>query len=193
MVDQFLRRKQQQLSKSDRSLKQSWDKKILTLCEKINNSQDYYTTSSCSGRALILVDSKEKRDDLFIEVWHDLIKITDLKKAISKTLEDKSKSKELVYFKQDPCILHVACKTLEKAQKLHDLAKLAGWKRCGIITSNKRFVVELNATDRLEFPIINKGKLLVNDDFLEIVIKESNKKLKLSWEKINKLEKSFKL
>jgi len=191
MIDQFLRRKKQQLSKGDRSLKQSRDSKILNLCNKINNLDSYYTTSSCSGRALILVDSKEKRDDLFIEVWHDLITISDLKKAINKALNDKAKLKELIYFKQDPCILHVACKTIQDAQKIHDLAKLTGWKRCGIITAGKRVVVELNATDRLEFPIINKGNILVDDNFLYLIVKESNKKLKLSWEKINKLESSL--
>ena len=62
----------------------------------------------------------------------------------------------------------------------------AGWKRNGIITSNKRFVVELNATAKLEFPIY-KNKILVNDEFLELITNEANKKLEMSWECIEKL------
>lgn len=188
MVDQFLRRKKQQLAKNDRSLKNSWDERIKFLCELINKNENYYTTSSCSGRVLILIDSKEKRDDLFLFVSHDLIKFNEFKKILEA---GKNKTKKLVYFKCEPVILHVACRTLTDSQKLHYLAKESGWKRCGIIASGNRFIVELNATERLEFPIINNGNILINDSFLELVIKESNKKLKLSWEKIKRLEGNF--
>ena len=185
--DQFLHRKVNQLKKNDKSIKDSWDKPIVKLCNLINKKNNYYTTSSCSGRALLLVDCKEKRDDLFIKVWHDLINFEKLKKE----LED-IKSKKLIYFKQDPCILHVACKTLEDAQAIHDKAKLAGWKRCGIIGSKKRFVVELNATEKLEFPIVDRGKVLAEDDFLKVIVREANKKFKISWDKIKKLESDLK-
>lgn len=183
MIDQFLRRKNQQLDKGDRSLKQSWDKHILSLCELINKKNDYYTTSSCSGRVLILIDSKEKRDDLFLFVSHELVSFDELKMELAK-INDK----RLIYFKYEPCILHVAARSLEGAQKIHDLAKKAGWKRCGIIASDKRFMVELNATDKIEFPIINNGKILVSDDFLNLIVEESNKKLRLSWDKIRRME-----
>jgi tRNA wybutosine-synthesizing protein 3 len=184
VFDTFNRRKKNQLEKADKSLKQSWDKPILELCNKINKLDDYYTTSSCSGRILLIIDSKEKRDDLFVFVSHNIITLSELKKAI----EAANKTKKLIYFKQDPCILHVATRTLEHAQKIHDLAKLAGWKRCGIIASKDRYVVELNATERLEFPIMNNGEVLVDDKFLSLIVSEANKKLKSSWEKIDKLD-----
>jgi len=185
--DNFKFRKENQLGKKDKSLKQSWDKKIVSLCDKINAKENYYTTSSCSGRVLILIDSVEKRDDLFIKVWHEAVSFDELKKALEWIDCEK-----LVYFKQDPCILHVACANLESAQEIHDSAKLAGWKRCGIIASKKRFVVELNATGKLEFPIMNNGKILVSDDFLKIIVQEAGKKLQDSWEKIIDLEKKLK-
>lgn len=184
----FLFRKQNQLGKNDKSLKQGWDKKIADLCDKINKKQNFYTTSSCSGRILLLIYSEEKRDDLFIKVWHELISFKELKMELDN-IKDR---KNLIYFKQEPCILHIACKTLGDAQEIHDAGKLAGWKRCGIIASKKRFVVELNATDRLEFPLFDDGKVLVDDDFLKVVVGEANKKLKSSWEKIKRLERSVK-
>ena len=82
--------------------------------------------------------------------------------------------------------MHIACKTLKDAQKLYDIAKSAGWKKSGIIALEKRIMLELNSTEKLEFPIINK-KILVDDEFLKIITKESNKNLKKSWEKIGKL------
>ena len=188
MRDHFIFRKNNQLKKTDKSLKQNWDKKIANLCELINKTENYYTTSSCSGRILMLIDSKEKRDDLFIKVWHDELTLNELKKALSNI-----KTKEIIYFKQEPCILHIACRDIKDAQKMIDLGILAGWKRSSFISSRKRFVVELNATEKIEFPILNHGKILVKDDFLKIVVSEANKKLKTSWEKIKRLEKLIKL
>ena len=189
MVDQFLRRKNQQFMKNDRSIKQSWDDRIGKLCELINKSANYYTTSSCSGRVLILINDKEKRDDLFLFVSHNLISFKELQSII---VSIQTKTKKLVYFKHDPAILHVACRTLEDAQNLHDLAKDNGWKRCGIISTKNRYIVELNVTERLEFPIVNNGKSLIDDYFLDLIVKEANKKLKVSWNKIERLTKTLK-
>ncbi|MEK6873610.1 MAG: hypothetical protein AABW91_02100 [Nanoarchaeota archaeon] len=188
--DNFTFRKENQLKKDDKSLKGNWDKKILNLCDKINKSKDYYTTSSCSGRILVLIDYKVKRDDLFLFCSHDLISFDILKDGLNKI---KSKTGKLIYFRQDPCILHIACKNLEKAQEIHDLAKDAGWKRCGIIASKKRFVVELNATQRIEMPIINKNEILIDDKFLKVLVEEANRKLKNSWELIERFENNLKL
>lgn len=182
--DHFLFRKKHQLQKDDKSLKQIWDKKISGLCEKINKSNNYYTTSSCSGRAVILINSKEKRDDLFIKIWHDKLNFEEINQVL-----ENIKYSEMIYFKQEPCILHVSCRTLKDAQKIHDIAKSAGWKRCGIIATKKRIMVELNSTEHLEFPIFNKGSILITDEFLSEIINETNRKLEDSWEKISKMEK----
>jgi len=189
MEDNFLFRKGEQLNKKDRSLKQGWDNKIASLCKKIDSSKNYYTTSSCSGRVILFYDKKEKRDDVFIKVWHEEITLKEIKKALKDV--KRNKSKEMVYLKHEPCILHVACRDLQHAQKMYDLAKLSGWKRSGIIASEKRYVVELNSTQKLEVPVINKGKLLVSDEFLRVFVKEANKKLKISWENIRRLKESF--
>ena len=108
-MDQFLRRKNQQFLKEDRSIKQSWDNRILKLCEKINKSENYYTTSSCSGRVLILINDEQKKDDLFLYCSHDLLSFKEIKEEIEKI---KIKTNNLVYFKQDPVILHIACRNL---------------------------------------------------------------------------------
>jgi tRNA wybutosine-synthesizing protein 3 len=95
----------------------------------------------------------------------------------------------LVEFQQTPCILHVACKTLEDAQNLVNKAKESGWKHSGIMSTAKRFMVELHSTEKLEFPVMNEGKVLINDNFLKLVIEESNKRLERVWDKIKRLEK----
>lgn len=183
--DHFIFRKNNQLKKIDKSLKGHIDKRIEKLCDSINKTNNYYTTSSCSGRIVLLKARKEKTGDLFIRTWHDEVSFKDFKLEL-----EKINSKELIYFKQEPCIIHVACRKLEDAQKLINLAMKAGWKRNGIIASDKRFVAELNSTEKLEFPIF-KNKILFDEIYLKLIVSEANKKLNESWEKIERIEREL--
>jgi tRNA wybutosine-synthesizing protein 3 len=185
-MDSFQKRKQDVLSKSDKSSIGKWDDKIKKLCEKINSLEDYYTTSSCSGRIILMIDQEKKGEDLFVFVSHDKVSFEELKKELSLKKNKKIK------FKFEPCILHISCKTLEDAEKLYGKAKLAGWKKSGVIGMKNNFTIELSNSEKLEFPIIQNKKILINDEFLKIVIDESNKKLEKSWEKIEKLERMIK-
>ena len=56
------------------------------------------------------------------------------------------------------------------------------------LTASQGFVIELNATDRLEFPIYQNKQVLVNDEFLKAVVKEANRKLEISWKNICEFE-----
>jgi tRNA wybutosine-synthesizing protein 3 len=185
-MDNFLQRKKDILKKIDKSSKKSWDKKIKKLCDRINKLDNYYTTSSCSGRVVVMLDKKQKKPGLFLNIYHDLIKLRKFKNDI-----DKLGVIELVKFKQEPPILHVHCKTLKDAQKLLRKSQLAGWKKSGIISSGKRFILEMNGTDRLEFLLMNRGMILVTNAYLELIIKRCNENLKSGWQKIKKLEKSL--
>ncbi len=185
-MDNFQQRKEDILKKADKSSKKSWDKKIKKLCDKINKLDNYYTTSSCSGRLVVMLDKKQKESGLFLNVYHDLIKFKKFKNNL-----DKLGVIELVKFKQEPPILHVHCKTLKDAQILLRKAQLAGWKKSGIISSGKRFILEMSGTDRLEFLLMNKGRILVTNPYLELVIKRCNENLKSGWEKIKKLGDSL--
>ncbi len=182
-MENFLKRKKDVLSKLDKSSIGRWDEKIAELCDKINSFENYYTTSSCSGRIILMIDQEKKGKDLFVFVSHDKISFDKLKDELNLALKKNKKIK----FKLEPCILHVSCETLEDAEELYEKAKLAGWKKSGIIGVKNGFTVELNSTEKLEFPIIQDKKVLVSDEFLRIVTKEANKKLEKSWIKIEKL------
>jgi tRNA wybutosine-synthesizing protein 3 len=185
MSDRFSQRKKDVLSKIDKSSIGEWDAKIAPLCKKINLKPNYYTTSSCSGRVILMVDQDKKGKGLFLFVSHDKISFNQLKKELDLALK-KGKN---IKFKEEPCILHISCKTLEDAEILYEKGKLAGWKRLGIIGTRNGFTFELNSTEKLEFPIIQNGKILVDDIFLKIITEDSNNKLEKNWMKIKKLEK----
>ena len=61
VVDLFSQRKKDVLLKSDKSSIGNVDEKISSLCNKINSKEDFYTTSSCSGRILLMKDMTEER------------------------------------------------------------------------------------------------------------------------------------
>lgn len=176
-MNSFEQRKKDILSKKDKSNIGGWDKHILELCNKINSFENYYTTSSCSGRIMIIVDQEKKAADLFEFVSHEKIK----KLKIPENGNFK--------FKQEPPILHIACKDVDSAKIMLNKIRDAGWKRAGIISLGKNIVIEMIGTDKIEFPLIKNDKLLVNENFLELVINKSNENIEKGWSKINQLAK----
>ena len=186
--DSFQQRKQDILSKPDKSSIGKWDEKIVFLCNKINSLENYYTTSSCSGRVVFMIEQEKKSHNLFLAVSHELISFNWLKNNLNKIIKNKRLNKLLIKLKCEPLILHVVCKNLENASLLLEKAKSSGMKHSGIHYFGKKIILEITGDDRLEFPISNKNKILVNDNFLKLISGESNKKLKKSWNMIKKLE-----
>jgi len=186
-MDNFEDRKKKQLEMQDNSSIGKWDAKIKKLCEKINKNENYYTTSSCAGRIVLIKQADKKQADLFLFRSHEKVTFSQLKKELKNVT--KLNKKDLIYFRQEQCILHVACRTLEDAQNLLDKAKQVGWKNSGIMASRDRIILEMRSTEHIEFPIINKGRVIADDKFLKILVKETNRKLEKTWDKIHKLEK----
>jgi tRNA wybutosine-synthesizing protein 3 len=182
--DNFLQRKNAVLSKLDRSSIGKWDDKIISLCDKINSSNDFYTTSSCLGRIIVMVDQMKKGPGLFEFISHDVVNLENFMKCIPK-----EQSKLNLKFKSEPPILHIVCRNLKLASDILEKAKNAGWKHSGIISAGDSIVVEIASTEKLEFPLTKNGKLLVDKVFLDIVLEKANEKLKNGWKKIEKFEK----
>lgn len=185
MTITFERRKQDILKKEDKSSIGSWDKHILSLCEKINKNLNLYTLSSCSGRIIIIKNIEKKQAGMFIFRSHEKTTLKEIKKIL-----EGYHDKESLIFKQESLILHVACKTLGDADIMLRKAQKAGMKHSGIISISKnRIVLELIGSEQLALPIFEKENILIDDDFLKILIKESNNRLERGWIKIDKLEK----
>lgn len=185
----FERRKSDCLKKNDKSSIGDIDLPILNLCNKINKLVNYYTLSSCSGRIVLIKNLDKKQAGMFVFRSHKKVNFNELKKQ----LDDAQNNKESLIFKQETCILHVCCKTLQDADKMLNKAREAGWKNSGIMSlgeeKGNRIVLELRSTEYLALPLMEKGNVLVDDNYLKILLKESNKRLEKTWEKINNLEK----
>jgi tRNA wybutosine-synthesizing protein 3 len=187
MID-FKRRKSDCLKKSDKSSIGKFDKKIKNLCEKINSLENFYTLSSCSGRIVLIKNLEKKQPEMFVFRSHEKISFEELKKALSNY-----GSKENLIFKQESPIIHVACKTLEDAEKMLRKAQAAGMKHSGIISvAENRIVCEMIGSEQLALPVFSLGNILVDDNFLKILVRESNERLERGWTRIKKLEKILK-
>jgi len=176
----FEKNKKQFLSKPDKSFIGGIDKPILPLVKLLNSKSDYYTTSSCAGRILLIKDTNQKLKKAFVFVTHGKVSFNKVLKELKNV-----KDKELIYFKHDPCILHVACKDFDSALKLVSIARDLGWKKSGVIS--KKNIVELVSTEVLAAPIMFNKKVLVSEDYLKVLVSEANKKLFRTRKKISDL------
>ena len=65
-------------------------------------------------------------------------------------------------------------------------------ERAGIITAKNRFVVEIMSSEKIETIVKKEDKILIDDDYLRILIDEANSKLKKTREKISNFELEMK-
>ncbi len=153
------------------------DNEIIPILKKINDLEDYYTTSSCIGRIGILEIPKDKNPKLYSR-WlikcHHYPTFEEIKSSI------KDFSGYLIFVMNSP-ILHVACKDIESAKKLLDLAIHSGLKSSSIKSvSKRRVIVEILTTYKVDSPIGENNLLYISDDYLKFLLDYSIKKLKKS-------------
>lgn len=187
---------------NDQSNKGSMDKPIKKLLDVINRIKDFYTTSSCSGRIILIriPKSGKKREAEFLYRTHSKAKVKDVMEVLKKITETKvsevqSKSEQTtdsVWFRQEAAILHVAARTLEDASKLLRTARVIGFKRSGIFEIKKHVIMELMATEKMEVIVAKDGKVLVDEGYVRILVEEGNKKMEGTWEKLKQLEHKIK-
>jgi len=131
---------------------------------------------------MIIKDEDKKVSGMFHFVSHDAVSLEEFIKNIPRKGNFK--------FKQESPIVHIVCKSPEDAEKMLKKSQETGWKRSAIISFGNNIVAELIGTEKLDFPLIKNGKLLVSEEFLKIILEKANKNLEKGWKKIEKLTKS---
>lgn len=166
------------------------DKKAIPIIEKLNGIDEFFTTSSCSGRIVImeLPSIGNKIDARFLGKWDDKIKIQDIKNA----LENAEKGE--IWMLAQPPIFHVSASDVNAASKLIKVAKQSGFKNSGIRSIGKRVTVEVRSTEEVDVPLGIDGKLLCDEKYLSLLVSIANeimdrieKKLKVFERKIEEL------
>lgn len=162
------------------------DKDFVPLCKYISKTKNYFTASSCAGRiALVALDEGEtKKESAFYRKWHRAVAEKEVISAV------KEFSGKVLWFKQEPLILHLGTDTLENAKKILIVCEKAGIKRAGIkVAKEGRFIVEVVGTQTINAPVKEDGKIQVDENFLNYLVKKANEKFSKNRKVLKKLEK----
>lgn len=158
---------------------------VLDLINIINSYEQYYTTSSCAGRFVVLSKSSFRGKYTADFVYKTHSPPVDLPKVIEAVLKP---FEGYLYINIEPPTYHIACKTLEDAIKLHQLAIDNNIGYSMFKTIKKSIIVEIRGTGNLSIPIGFQGKLYVSNEYLEHVRNLSNEILSSEQARIKKFE-----
>jgi tRNA wybutosine-synthesizing protein 3 len=188
-IEYFLKSKEKALTslnkaKNDNKL----DQDIEEIINTINLKKEYFTSSCCSGRIVILElpELGNKREAKFLGKWHRDIQYNELIEATKQ-----AKTGMIWLLAQSP-IIHVITNSYSLADNIIKIAINSGFKNSGYKSIKNNIVVEICSTERLDSPIGNNGKLSLSNEHLKFLLTISNFIIKKSKTKLKKLQKNLK-
>ncbi|MEN6378853.1 MAG: hypothetical protein ABFD15_04655 [Methanofastidiosum sp.] len=164
------------------------DFRIIDTLNILNSKENYYTTSSCAGR-IILIEIEEiggKKESNFIFKSHEKVDYKDIWRAINQY----SGSKMLFLIVNSP-IIHVVCRNLESAKKLIYISKESGFKYSSIFSLGEKIIVEIRSTEKMDAPVVKNGKIYPSEEYVTFLVEIGNQLLDRIRKKIEKLNENL--
>ncbi len=165
----FSNEKKNFLAKLDKSKKGSIDERGIPLLNVVNALENYYTTSSCSGRVYLWRGSGKKNELEWLKMSHN--------------------PKGLVWLRFESSIFHICCKDIKSANWLLDKVRMY-YKKSSILTASNKIIVEIRGGEVIEMPFYVDGKMVFSGDLMWL-LKLINAKMNVMWDKIEKLQKAL--
>ena len=184
----FLKNKKQALEKLEHAKKEGLvDKGIISIIDLINSYDDYYTSSSCYGRIVLLEipEIGDKKNAKWLGKWHRKIKTEEILNAFKKA------DRGLIWILAQSPIIHVFSKNLESADKLVKIAIGCGFKNSGFKSAGKNIVIEVTSTERLDSPVGKDSELFCDNKYLSLLVYIANNVINKSSAKLEKFEKKL--
>ncbi|XP_058753871.1 tRNA wybutosine-synthesizing protein 2/3/4 isoform X1 [Vicia villosa] len=177
-------------TESDKSPKGSLDTPIIPLINTLNQNPNFFTTSSCSGRISILSQpispipspqtKKKAKGGTWLFVSHHPAEpdsvVSLLFPSESTHSPDSSPISELV-FRFEPLIIAIECRDLSSAHSLVSLAISSGFRESGITNANKRVIIAIRCSIRMEVPLGDTDKIMVTDEYVRYLVRVGNEKM----------------
>ncbi|KAK2107161.1 tRNA methyltransferase tyw3 [Saguinus oedipus] len=179
-IAEFRKWKVQCLSKADLSRKGSVDEDVVELVQFLNMRDQFFTTSSCAGRILLL-DGPVKVIFFMVEIVaasnpsRRRLPFPTIHVSIPEKDSELSGSDELLSLlalkkangdatlKFEPFVLHVQCRQLQDAQ-----------------------ILAVRSTHGLEVPLSHKGKLMVTEEYIDFLLNVANQKMEENKKRIER-------
>ncbi len=163
------------------------DEPIIPLLDLINSFDYFFSTSSCAGRIILISvhpSWKKNLSKIFFKSHYQV----DPEEAWEALTEGANVYKNLIYLKQEPFILHVSIKSLDKALELLSLVQKIGLKHSGILSvSQERVNLEVQSVERVDALLAKDGVVLAPKEYFKELIYDANYKLKKTREKMDRL------
>ena len=161
------------------------DPQMVGFCRFVAGTGNYFTSSCCSGRIMLLdlPKGEDKLGSRFHRKWHRRGKFAELWKG----LNDESQGE--LWFKQEPFILHIGCPDLGHAQTILQAMKKTGIKRGGVMfAEDGKWMIELIGSQHIAVPVKKGCKVLIEKKHLEYLLKRANEKLRKNYTLLKKFE-----
>lgn len=186
---EFIQGKKNALIKLKKAQKEKKvDLGIVSILNLINNFDDYYTSSSCFGRIVLLEIPQigDKKQARFLGKWHSTVSTDEIISAA------KGSQIGQIWLLSQSSIIHIIAKTSDAADWILKTAIKCGFKNSGLKSFGKKFVVEVCSTERLDAPIGKDAVIYSDRDQLDLLVDISNEIIKKSTKKLHKFEETLK-
>ncbi|XP_072296547.1 tRNA wybutosine-synthesizing protein 3 homolog [Eucyclogobius newberryi] len=186
----FGRWKRQSEQKLDQSKKGAVDQDVAGLVRLLSGSAQYFTTSSCSGRVILIDGSAESRD---VQKQNCQWLFVSHQKCTSQQLSDAvGRSSGDAVLKFEPFVLHVQCRRLDDAQLMHSVAINSGFRNSGLtVGKTGKIISAVRSTHGLEVPLTHRGTPLVTPDYINFLCQICNQKMKENLRRIHRFDENL--
>mgnify|MGYP000911723226 CR=1 FL=1 len=164
------------------------DLRIIDTLNILNSKENYYTTSSCAGR-IILIEIEEigdKKESNFIFKSHEKVDYKEIWNIINRY-----KGNKMLFLIVNSSIIHVVCKDLESAKRLINISKESGFKYSSIFSFSEKIIVEIRSTEKMDIPVFKNGKVYPNEEYIMMIIDVANQLIERIKKKIEKLNENL--
>ncbi len=168
--------------------KKQVDEDVVPFLLKITKIKDVFTSSSCSGRIVLLSSDvdEDKKITSFHKRYHRKINFEELISDIDVF------NKGYLWLKVEPFIFHIGTKNLSLATNILNFLRSFGLKRAAIISTKPgKTIVEATNTVFLSTLIKKDNHLFVSEEYLKEIVFIANKKFEDNEKKRKRFEKEF--
>ncbi len=190
--EKFEIRKKRALTKLEKALDMGLvDLEVLPVINFINRYPNFYTTSSCAGRLVLMTkkDARAKHSTTFLFKTHDLKKFDVMTQYLPTQFNGQ------LWFSVTAPLFHIGVFSLNDAEQLVKLALEARLGYSMFKSVSPKIIVEIRGTGRIEVPIGENNAIFVNKEYLSYLIALGKKIIENERERlevwIKKVQKAF--
>jgi tRNA wybutosine-synthesizing protein 3 len=167
----------------------------------VNLHPHFYTTSSCAGRVSLFADPTAAtraggmKGGEWVYVNHEPADADDVVAAVAHKLEGEGARggdpECTLVLRFEPFILAVEAVSVEEGSRMVAAAREAGFRESGITSCDKRIIIAVRCSIRMEVPVVSKGVRLVTEEGLRGLIAIANEKHAANAARADRLVERF--